>query len=84
MRSLLWLHFHRSPDCFQIGWPMRLDHDFFFTNPDKEKGTKSHGTAEAKENGGHEDEEMGLKSEGDENEETRVCYIVSPLLSYLV
>ncbi|KAJ8755066.1 hypothetical protein K2173_016646 [Erythroxylum novogranatense] len=20
-----------SPDCFQIGWPMRLNHDFFFT-----------------------------------------------------
>lgn len=19
----------RSPDCFEIGWPLRLDHDFF-------------------------------------------------------
>ena len=35
----MWLSFHkfllvlyicRSPDCFRIGWPMRLDHDFFF------------------------------------------------------
>ncbi|XP_028190984.1 putative callose synthase 8 [Glycine soja] len=22
-----------SPDCFKIGWPMRLDHDFFFVKP---------------------------------------------------
>ncbi|KAK1591245.1 hypothetical protein Q3G72_004616 [Acer saccharum] len=22
-----------SPDCFQIGWPMRLDHDFFCVSP---------------------------------------------------
>ncbi|KAK2980586.1 hypothetical protein RJ640_000181, partial [Escallonia rubra] len=22
-----------SPDCFQIGWPMRQDHDFFFVHP---------------------------------------------------
>ncbi|KAK2976918.1 hypothetical protein RJ640_006426, partial [Escallonia rubra] len=22
-----------SPDCFQIGWPMRQDHDFFFVQP---------------------------------------------------
>ncbi|RVW60252.1 putative callose synthase 8 [Vitis vinifera] len=64
-----------SPDCFQIGWPMRLDHDFFCMHPsDNSKGIKSRGTVEAKEEReGHEDEEMGLKkSEGNEDEDTGV------------
>ncbi|XP_034679163.1 putative callose synthase 8 isoform X2 [Vitis riparia] len=63
-----------SPDCFQIGWPMRLDHDFFCMHPsDNSKGIKSRGTVEAKEEReGHEDEEMGLKSEGNEHEDTGV------------
>ncbi|XP_039040472.1 putative callose synthase 8 isoform X1 [Hibiscus syriacus] len=48
--------FFWSPDCFQIGWPMRTEHDFFFTkSPQKEKGTK--------------DEELPKKEEGTENEE---------------
>lgn len=25
--------FFRSPDCFEIGWPLRLDHDFFCVQP---------------------------------------------------
>ncbi|KAL3651083.1 putative callose synthase 8 [Castilleja foliolosa] len=25
--------FFWSPDCFEIGWPMRLDHDFFYVDP---------------------------------------------------
>lgn len=28
--SLLLFNIYRSPDCFKIGWPMRLDHEFFF------------------------------------------------------
>lgn len=31
--SLLLFNICRSPDCFKIGWPMRLDHDFFFVKP---------------------------------------------------
>ncbi|CAN1140669.1 Putative callose synthase 8 [Linum perenne] len=32
--------FFWSPDCFQIGWPMRLDHDFFFTPSSEKKKLK--------------------------------------------
>lgn len=39
------LYLYRSPDCFTIGWPMRLDHDFFFVilkkkSKDKKKEEK--------------------------------------------
>lgn len=60
---------------------MRLEHDFFYPNPsDNKKGTNSQGTAKEKENREHEDEEMGLKSEGNEYEETGVSYIASPFI----
>ena len=31
---------HRSEDCFQIGWPMRLEHDFFCIDPSSDSKTK--------------------------------------------
>lgn len=36
MRQVLLLFLFRSPDCFELGWPLRLDHDFFHVDdPDK-------------------------------------------------
>lgn len=29
--------FFRSPDCFELGWPLRLDHDFFHVDDPNEK-----------------------------------------------
>ncbi|XP_031116196.1 putative callose synthase 8 isoform X1 [Ipomoea triloba] len=63
--------FFWSPDCFQIGWPMRLDHDFFCVKsvPDQkvEKVRSPVGNVEDKKNDANEaeneDEEMGLKEE---------------------
>ncbi|XVF18396.1 hypothetical protein REPUB_Repub11eG0018000 [Reevesia pubescens] len=53
--------FFWSPDCFQIGWPMRLEHDFFFTQSPKKCKFKISRTAEEKrKEKGIEDEEQGL------------------------
>lgn len=56
---------HRSPDCFEIGWPMRRDHDFFCTRPPNEvkktrRTQKSVLDEEDKKNSPNEDEEMGV------------------------
>lgn len=54
----------RSPDCFEIGWPMRLDHDFFCTSPTSGRRTskyrKSTISKEQRRNTPNEDEEMGV------------------------
>ncbi|KAI8551840.1 hypothetical protein RHMOL_Rhmol06G0218200 [Rhododendron molle] len=43
-----------SPDCFEIGWPMRLDHNFFFvqklTDPKVRKGQRSNKDIQEKKN----------------------------------
>lgn len=53
----------RSEDCFQIGWPMRLEHDFFWTqhssNRKASKRKQSVKTDEDRKNA-NEDEEMGV------------------------
>ncbi|XP_059662797.1 putative callose synthase 8 [Cornus florida] len=55
------------PDCFQIGWPMRLDHDFFCVQPlNDQKVTNARGlvnTTEEKKIEENEDEEMGMDEE---------------------
>lgn len=36
--------FIRSPDCFQLGWPMDQNHDFFYVpSPDDPKSKKTKG-----------------------------------------
>ncbi|KAJ4842397.1 putative callose synthase 8 [Turnera subulata] len=52
-----------SPDCFQIGWPMRLDHDFFCVQNSGKSKVKNKVKKGKEENG---DEELGL----DNDEET--------------
>ncbi|XWS10813.1 hypothetical protein CRYUN_Cryun38cG0030100 [Craigia yunnanensis] len=53
--------FFWSPDCFQIGWPMHLEHDFFCTqSPKKHKVKISRPTREKSKEKGIEDEEQGL------------------------
>ncbi|XVF18390.1 hypothetical protein REPUB_Repub11eG0017400 [Reevesia pubescens] len=53
--------FFWSPDCFQIGWPMRLEYDFFFTQSPKKGKCKISRTAKEKgKEKGIEDEEQGL------------------------
>ncbi|KAM3732281.1 hypothetical protein ACB098_11G048200 [Castanea mollissima] len=57
-----------SPDCFQIGWPMCLDHNFFCVQPsNKPKAKKtpvSHNTVEERMNREvNEDEELGVTME---------------------
>ncbi|GAA0169377.1 hypothetical protein LIER_23880 [Lithospermum erythrorhizon] len=55
--------FFWSPDCFEIGWPMRLDHDFFFVNmpidPKNRKPSMSVVSGEGMKTGDDEDEEIG-------------------------
>ncbi|KAI9187505.1 hypothetical protein LWI28_028899 [Acer negundo] len=51
-----------SPDCFQIGWPMRLDHDFFCVSPYYCKLKNAQGSPivnEKSEGEEKEDEEQG-------------------------
>lgn len=54
----------RSPECFQIGWPMREDHDFFCVNNIKEprlkKAQVSTETTEEDNWERNEDEETGV------------------------
>jgi callose synthase len=57
-----------SPDCFQIGWPMRLDHNFFCVQPsNKPKAKKapvSHDTVEdRRKSEENKDEELGATTE---------------------
>ncbi|KAK6229181.1 hypothetical protein SCA6_018132 [Theobroma cacao] len=53
--------FFWSPDCFLIGWPMRLEHDFFCTqSPKKQKFKISRTAKEKRKVKGNEDEEQGL------------------------
>ncbi|KAI3457533.1 hypothetical protein Pfo_014196 [Paulownia fortunei] len=55
--------FFWSPDCFEIGWPMRLDHDFFCVHPPNDgkvkKSRTSVKTREEETSDNNEDEEMG-------------------------
>ncbi|KAK4851376.1 hypothetical protein QYF36_014627 [Acer negundo] len=55
-----------SPDCFQIGWPMRLDHDFFCVSPYYCKLKNAQGSPivnEKSEGEEKEDEEQGATVE---------------------
>ncbi|XP_009622154.1 putative callose synthase 8 isoform X2 [Nicotiana tomentosiformis] len=56
--------FFWSPDCFQIGWPMRLDHDFFCigspSNLKVRKEKASVANQEGNKKDANEDEEMGI------------------------
>ncbi|KAL0399594.1 UNVERIFIED_CONTAM: putative callose synthase 8 [Sesamum radiatum] len=65
--------FFWSPDCFQIGWPMRLDHDFFCVSPSndskKKKSRKSVKTRDEEKSDNNEDEELGATA--DENREPK-------------
>ncbi|KAK6134488.1 hypothetical protein DH2020_031770 [Rehmannia glutinosa] len=55
--------FFWSPDCFEIGWPMRLDHDFFCVHPPndgkKKRSRRSVKTRDEEKSDNNEDEEMG-------------------------
>ncbi|KAI6687102.1 hypothetical protein NL676_023930 [Syzygium grande] len=57
-----------SPDCFEVGWPMRLDHDYFCVLPpqncSRRKPQVSDDAAELKkEKGDNDDEELGGSKE---------------------
>ncbi|XP_060187946.1 putative callose synthase 8 isoform X2 [Lycium barbarum] len=56
--------FFWSPDCFQIGWPMRLDHDFFWVGSQNDvKGRKEKAfvaNPEDNKKDANEDEETGI------------------------
>lgn len=49
----------RSPACFEIGWPMRTDHDFFCTKKSP-KPQKSKKTNVEEKLHNDDDEEMGV------------------------
>ncbi|MBA0687573.1 hypothetical protein Goari_015098, partial [Gossypium aridum] len=52
--------FFWSPDCFQVGWPMRTKHDFFCTSsPKKSKVKNSRSGREQRKEKETEDEEQG-------------------------
>lgn len=59
--------FFWSPDCFEIGWPIRLVHDFFCTSATSGqrilKSRKSATSEEQRKNTPNEDEEMGATAE---------------------
>ncbi|KAF8031616.1 hypothetical protein BT93_D0741 [Corymbia citriodora subsp. variegata] len=56
-----------SPDCFQVGWPMRLNHDYFYKQPSqncRHQPQVSDDAAELKkEKGDNDDEELGGSKE---------------------
>ncbi|XP_056172840.1 putative callose synthase 8 isoform X2 [Syzygium oleosum] len=57
-----------SPDCFEVGWPMRLDRDYFHVKPSQNCGCQkpqvSDDAAELKkEKGDNDDEELGGSKE---------------------
>lgn len=62
-----------SPDCFQIGWPMRLDHDFFCIpsskkpskKPKAKKASASTGSVEERRKEDGEEDEVGATKEED-------------------
>ncbi|PON83360.1 Glycosyl transferase [Trema orientale] len=60
-----------SPDCFQIGWPMRLHHNFFCTKssskPKVKKASVSTNAEEKEDREGNEDEELGEKTSVEED-----------------
>ncbi|KAK4487202.1 hypothetical protein RD792_006522 [Penstemon davidsonii] len=55
--------FFWSPECFQIGWPMRLDHDFFCVHPPNDGKVKKSQTStrspEEEKSDNNEDVETG-------------------------
>lgn len=55
----------RSTECFQIGWPMRLDHDFFCVgSPNNVKVKKEKASVtnlEGNKKDANDDEEMGVR-----------------------
>ncbi|XP_065861638.1 putative callose synthase 8 isoform X1 [Euphorbia lathyris] len=54
-----------SPDCFEIGWPMRLDHDFFFVKPsNKRKAKRTKDDKNKREE--NDDEELGLNKDDEQ------------------
>ncbi|KAI5332850.1 hypothetical protein L3X38_022979 [Prunus dulcis] len=58
-----------SPDCFQIGWPMRLDHDFFCIpsskKPKAKKASASTGSVEERSKEDGEEDEVGATKKED-------------------
>ncbi|KAF7112669.1 hypothetical protein RHSIM_RhsimUnG0205500 [Rhododendron simsii] len=58
-----------SPDCFEIGWPMRLDHNFFFvqklTDPKVRKGQRSVKDIQEKKNEQNLDEAVEAMTDGE-------------------
>ncbi|XP_062011839.1 putative callose synthase 8 isoform X2 [Rosa rugosa] len=56
-----------SPDCFEIGWPMRLDHDFFFTDSPTKSNAKnasaSTAPVEERRKEDEEEDEVGVTKE---------------------
>ncbi|XP_075498077.1 putative callose synthase 8 isoform X2 [Primulina tabacum] len=71
--------FFWSPDCFGIGWPMRLDHDFFCVDPLKnDKPKKSRAPNEIREEArreNNEDDEMGGNSPTTADETRRPIWL---------
>ncbi|MBA0742686.1 hypothetical protein Gogos_015719 [Gossypium gossypioides] len=65
--------FFWSPDCFQVGWPMRTKHDFFCTSsPKKSKVKNSRSAREQRKEKETEDEEQGLNDvTSEENSEPK-------------
>lgn len=62
---LLFTCFCRSPDCFEVGWPMCLDHDYFQVHPSqkcsRQKPQVSDDAADLKkEKGDNDDEGLGV------------------------
>ncbi|KAI8557989.1 hypothetical protein RHMOL_Rhmol04G0054100 [Rhododendron molle] len=58
-----------SPDCFEIGWPLRLDHNFFFvqklTDPKVRKGQRSVKDIQEKKNGQNLAEPIEAMTDGE-------------------
>ncbi|KAK3013532.1 hypothetical protein RJ639_008355 [Escallonia herrerae] len=57
-----------SPDCFQIGWPMRRDHDFFFVHPSNDHKIRNRQVStevvvEDTQTEEHSGEEIGVNTE---------------------
>ncbi|GMI65572.1 glucan synthase-like 4 [Hibiscus trionum] len=65
--------FFWSPDCFQIGWPMRLEHDFFcIESPKKQKVKTSKSSREKrKEKGTEEESELNDQASLEDNREPK-------------
>ncbi|KAH7844337.1 hypothetical protein Vadar_026931 [Vaccinium darrowii] len=61
-----------SPDCFEIGWPMRRDHNFFFVpqlnDPKVRKGQRSVKDIQEKKNEQNLDEELEATTDGEKEQ----------------